>query len=118
MQNFNEEICQEAFQFICTIATNPLIYRRILMIGQENSIDWTTLLNSSNIFKLIYTLQIIDSFLEGLNIDSENLESFSIEETILDLANLSLVDIREMRIEWVKYFVKSKGFSILVKVLK
>ena len=88
------------------------------MIGQENSIDWTTLLNSSNIFKLIYTLQIIDSFLEGLNIDSENLESFSIEETILDLANLSLVDIREMRIEWVKYFVKSKGFSILVKVLK
>ena len=63
-------------------------------------------------------MQIIDSFLEVIEIDSTNVDSFSNEESILDICHISLNEIKEKKIIWMKNFVKSKGFSLLVKVLK
>lgn len=94
LQDLNEDIAQEAFGFLSTITTNPNIYKQLL----EGS-DWKILFDS-NIYKLIYSLQIIESFIEDAEI--VQLDGFKTSE--------------EMQ-NWMKNFVEKGGYEHLVNIL-
>jgi len=113
LQDLNESIAKEAFGFLCKITTNPTIYRNILD-GRDN---WEMLLDAKNIYKLIYSLQIIESFLEDIEIDFEGVDSFLNEEAILGLDQNNYEEIKQRKIEWMKNFIKYDGFKHLVDVI-
>ena len=116
LQDSTENIAKEAFGFLCKITTNPLIYRNILN-GKD---DWKNMLDSKNIYKLIYSLQIIESFLEDIEIDFTGVDSFANEESILDLGkdNVEIEEMKQMKINWMRNFIGKEGFSYLVEVKK
>lgn len=114
LQDLNENIAKEAFNFLCKITTNPTIYRNILD-GRDN---WKALLDANNIYKLIYSLQIIESFLEDIEIDFEGVDSFSNEEAILGLDQDGVEALKLKKIEWMENFVRFDGFKHLVEVEK
>jgi len=67
LQDLDENIAKEASNFLYLITTNPNIYRQILFgIVETETVEWENQLDSKNIYKLIYALQIIESFLEDI----------------------------------------------------
>lgn len=115
LQDLNEIIAKEAFNFLCLISTNPSIYKQILFADDKT--DWDSLLSETNIYKFIYILQIIESFLEDIEINAANIDSFSNEESILDKTNtLTNEQLTEKKIEWMKIFVQHGGYSKLLVV--
>lgn len=51
LQNMDEDVSKEAFNLICTVTTNPKIYKEVLLSGETEGTDWSTILNSNNIFE-------------------------------------------------------------------
>ncbi len=89
-----------------------------MFCGKDNeNIKWDTQLDDKNVYKLIYSLQVIESFLEDIEITSENIDSFSNEESILG-QDIKLDDIKKVKIEWMKNFITQNGFSFLIKILE
>jgi len=118
LQDLHESIANEAFDFLCTITTNPVIYKQILNWGiEELNTNVNDLFHNENIFKLIYSLQIIESFIEDIEIESVGVDTFTNEESILGLTDVSLEKVREIKIEWMKRFVNAGGFKELVSIL-
>jgi ubiquitin C-terminal hydrolase len=118
LQDLNEEIAREAFNFLCIISTNPKIYEQILQ--SDDKTDWNVLLNESNIYKLIYSLQIIESFLEEIEIKSENVDMLPEGDNKLD-SNEKIqnpTDLNERKIQWIQNFVQKGGYSHLVNILQ
>jgi len=130
-------IAKEAFEFLNVISTNPKIYKNIL--EANDSKDWKKLMDITNIYKLIYSLQIIESILEEVEIEKEGVDYFYNEEYILieenqvcrngdnltednniELkSNKSIVNIKvlkENKIEWMNNFVENEGFGYLIEV--
>lgn len=85
--------------------------------GKKEGIKWESQLDDKNIYKLIYSLQIIESFLEDIEISSENIDSFSNEESILG-ETTSLDEIKNRKIDWMKTFISQNGFTYLIKILE
>jgi hypothetical protein len=95
LQDLSEDIAIEAFNFLEIISTNPNIYKQLL----EDS-EWKLLLDERNIYKLIYSLKIIESFIEDIEIEAiEGQRSNS----------------DEMK-KWMKNFVEKEGYMHLVNV--
>lgn len=118
LQDQDESIAKEAFRFLCLITTNPQIYKDILFLSESNEkINWNKILDSSNIYKLIYVLQIIESFLEDIDIDNENIDSFVDEENLLDLKNKDKDYIRNLKTKWMRNFVQNNGYQHLFDIL-
>ncbi len=118
LQDLSDEIAKEAFNFLNIITTNPLIYKQIMFSGKDNKeINWESQLDEKNIYKLIYSLQIIESFLEEIEISSEGVDSFSNEESILG-KSCSLEEMKSIKIDWMKNFISQNGFSYLNKILE
>ena len=141
LQDLNQDIAKEAFEFLNLITTNPNIYKSILFSGKKEStkdlndlmkltkesskdtspiksIKWETQLDEKNIYKLIYSLQIIESFLEDIEISSDNVESFSNEEIILEIKEISIQELKALKMDWMKVFIKNDGYSFLIKILE
>jgi len=119
LQDLNKEIAKEAFEFLNVIATNPKIYKQLLFIGKsQEDIKWESQLDEKNIYKLIYSLQIIESFLEDIEISSEKVESFSNEEVILGMKDISLRELKNLKMEWMRVFIKNNGYSYLISILE
>ena len=117
LQDLSDEIAKEAFDFLNVITTNPIIYKQIMFSGKDNKeIKWDSQLDDKNIYKLIYSLQIIESFLEDIEISSENIDSFSNEESILG-QSCTLEEIKNIKIDWMKIFISQNGFTYLIKIL-
>lgn len=100
LQDSNDKIAKEAFEFLCTISTNPKIYKIIL--NANTNADWNKHINSSNVYKLIYTLQIIESFLEDIEIEKEGIDSNIGEDYILS---------QETDIELVEENIQNNNFE-------
>lgn len=115
LQDMKDAIAKEAFNFLLMISTNPTIYKQVLFA--DNKTDWSSLLSESNIYKLIYILQIIESFLEDIDINTVNIDGFSNEESILDNeTNLTIEQLTDKKIEWMKNFVELGGYEKLYNV--
>lgn len=118
LQDLDDKIAKEAFDFLCLITTNPLIYEQILQgsDGRTNS-TWENLLDAKNIYKLIYSLQVIESFLEDVEIDSTNIDSFNEDQSIM-MNDTDPEQMRFKKLEWMRNFVTKGGFSHLAKILQ
>lgn len=119
LQDLDNSIAREAFHFIHLITTNPVVYHDLLssIIGSD-TINWNTKLDNKNVYRLIYSLEIIESFIEDIEIDSRNIDSFSNEETIMDSKdNLSAEEVKHLKIDWMKNFIVKGGFNHLIKIL-
>lgn len=115
LQDLDEAIAKEAFNFLCLISTNPTIYKQVLFADEKT--DWNSLLNETNIYKLIYILQIVESFLEDIELNAVNIDSFSNEESILNNENnFTNEQLTEKKIEWMRSFVEFGGFNKLINV--
>jgi len=57
LQDLNDNIAIEAFEFVSLIATNPHIYKQILFAAstneetKDNQFDWKLVLDDTNIYK-------------------------------------------------------------------
>ena len=119
LQELNKEIARDAYDFLNIITTNPVIYKQILFSGKSNEeIKWESQLDEKNIYKLTYSLQIIESFLEDIELTSDNVDSFSNEEIILGMKDISLNELKNMKMEWMKVFIKNDGYSFLIHILE
>jgi hypothetical protein len=110
LQDLSENIAKEAFDFLNIISTNPTIYKTLLYNYEQS--DWNILLNEGNIYKLIYSLQIVESFIEDIEIDSNNIDRLDGNSNELDIKTE-----RVKKIGWMKDFVEKGGYQLLINVL-
>jgi len=78
LRNSNEKLAKEAFEFLLVISTNPKIYRMIL--NAESKSCLTEMLDKANLYKLVYSLQIIESFLEDIEIEKDGVDSIGFSD--------------------------------------
>jgi CRISPR/Cas system-associated protein Csx1 len=109
LQDLSEDIAKEAFSFLHIISTNPTIFKTLLYNYEES--NWNILLNESNIYKLIYSLQIIESFIEDIEIDCNNIDNTRARNTEADNKTE-----RVKKIGWMKDFVEKGGYQHLINV--
>jgi hypothetical protein len=62
-------VAEEAWNLIQMLATNPDIYTQVLKLEaardpNSGNIDWDKFFNSQSIYKLLYTLQIVEAVME------------------------------------------------------
>lgn len=57
-----DELANDAWDLIVKLPTNPMIFQRIQNLEFDN--NWETLLDSTSNHRLLYALQIIESFME------------------------------------------------------
>ena len=60
---------EESWELIQMLATNELLYKRVLELQTAkdpatNKIDWNKFFDSNSLYKLLYTLQIIEAVME------------------------------------------------------
>ena len=72
----NPEVEQQAWDLVCKLPTNPDVLELVSNI--EASTDWNLVLNSEFSYKLLYVLQVIQSFLQDPSQD-EMLTDFPIK---------------------------------------
>lgn len=110
LQDLSPEIAFQANSFLNVITTNPKIYNLLL---NETS-NWEEVLkyneNSTNIYKLIYNLQIIDSLVQDIE--------FSNETNICEINLNSNEELNNSQvknnIKWVNGFILNQGYDILL----
>ncbi len=60
------KVGKEAWDLVNSLTTNPYLHQQLLKISdQKTQVEWDKLIDAtSSIYKLLYTLQIVESFLE------------------------------------------------------
>ena len=122
LQDEDEKIAREASKFLSIICTNPNIYRDILLLKdldllKENDMDsWTKFIDVTNKFKLLYVLQIIESFFEEFEFINTDVDSESFETTILDDEEKELL-YPNHKIRWIEHFLTRGGLELIIQKL-
>jgi hypothetical protein len=65
----HDSASEESWELIQMLATNETLYKRVLQLKtaidpQTNRIDWSKFFDSESVYKLLYTLQIIEAVME------------------------------------------------------
>ena len=70
-----QEVSQNTWQLIKITALNLDIYFRVLKLDKEEGFAWEKVFDSKNIYQMLYTMQIVHSFLgedtNTLDLDTE-----------------------------------------------
>ena len=66
---------------IKNVSTNPSLYQRVLKLDQNENFSWDNIFDSSSIYKILYSLQIVESLLEQNKV-SKDLENMSEDEIL------------------------------------
>ncbi len=111
LQDLGDSIASEAFNFLGLISTNPEIYKNILFFQGDN---WNQQIDANNLYKLIYSLQIIESFLEDFDVDT-NVDSREKQDFAEDVG-IKPEEFKQRKIDWIENFVEKGGFNHIVKV--
>jgi ubiquitin C-terminal hydrolase len=109
-------VARETSKFLSMICTNPIIFKEIILLNKNKIIDWTEYLESSNPYKLLYTLQIIESFFEEFELDNIKVDSEALENTILDPSERELL-LPNHKLIWIEKFLVQGGVSHVIKLL-
>ena len=124
LQDEDEAIATEASKLLSIISTNPTIFKEILFISRETS-NWETLIDAGNSYKLLYSLQIIESFFEefemgNVNVDNEPYES-KILESDLEISQEGNADMGNLKInrkvKWIENFLSQGGINHIIKII-
>ena len=93
------EINVQAWNLLTQIPVNKKLYSNIMKLEINQKDDWNLLMDPQNMYKLLYSLQIINSLI--CSPDTENIEDSELQE----------------RYEWRLKFLNLGGFEHLIKVL-
>lgn len=93
------EINIQAWNLLTQIPVNKKLYSNIKELNIKKDTDWNSLMDPQNMYKLLYSLQIINSLI--CSPDTENLIESELQE----------------RYEWRLRFLKLGGFEHLIKIL-
>ena len=119
-----DNIAKKAFNFISLICTNPVIYNKL---KNNANLNWDQIISfnldnnhSNNIYKIIYSLQIIESFLEDIDTEINN---ETVDNTCLvttndnndnDNNNTNSLNNQLSKETWIKNFLNNKGYEVLI----
>lgn len=62
--SLGNEVSNAAWQFIKILATSPTLYQKILKLEKNENFKWEDIFDNSSIYKMLYSLQIVESLLE------------------------------------------------------
>lgn len=79
----HDSASESSWDLIQMLSTNESLYRRVLQLNDvfdqsTNKIDWSKFFDSNSLYKLLYTLQIVEAVMEEG--EGEGLESVTIIE--------------------------------------
>lgn len=111
LQDLGDNIASEAFKFLCLISTNPVIFNNILLFEGN---EWEEKIDSKNMYKLIYSLQIIEYFLEDVEADTNAYSS--VKQEIADEIGIGSEEFKEKKIVWIENFLTKGGFNHIINV--
>ena len=97
------EVANNSWNFLKTLCTNPYIYSKVLRLDKNEKFDWSEIFDKNNVFRMLYSLQILESLLEVKPLDS-------VEKDSEEYKNL------EQKIDWVHRFLKIGGVEYLIKL--
>jgi ubiquitin carboxyl-terminal hydrolase 34 len=107
LQDQGEAVAKEASKLLSVICTNPTIYREILLSNK-----WENYLDVTNMYKLLYSLQIIESFFEEFELPTFDIDSEPLEMSILDAQDRELLK-PDHKLVWIENFLRN-GFIYLI----
>lgn len=58
------EVSNTAWTFIKYLTTSPSLYSKILKLEKNEDFKWENIFDNENIYKMLYSLQIVESLLE------------------------------------------------------
>ena len=108
----NQDIAQYAWEILMLLPTNQKIYNSISSI--TISTNWNELLNTKSMYKLLYSLQIIESILNISNNNNNNNNNNSEDNnnnklTVSDSNN-------NVNIQWTKLFEGTGGLGHMIEI--
>jgi hypothetical protein len=120
LQDEEDLIAKEASKFLSIIATNPIIFKNLILLdGIKESTDnmdvWNEYLDKNNFYKLLYSLQIVESFFEDFELGNQNVDCLPNELSILETSDNNLLQ-NNQRIKWIEYFLTRGGLTHLLNV--
>lgn len=98
LRNDSGKLAKEAFEFLLVISTNPKIYKNILFADWKQSC-LEDVLDKGNLYKLVYSLQIIESFLEDIEIEKDGVDSFAAGEEYILGEDKDDEDLKSLEVE-------------------
>ena len=60
--DFEGEVASRAMEIIRMLATNPVLYERVHSLG-EPGFSWSSIFDDTNVHKMLYALEIVESIL-------------------------------------------------------
>ena len=111
--DYGGKIAIEAWKLLNRLPTSPEIFKEIIQlkgVRGEQSKNWDLILDSNSIYKLLYTLHVIEFLMEDEN------EKDSGEESILDILSTEDSKFQEYKKQWRSDFIENGGFEHLFKI--
>lgn len=133
MMDITPTLANEGYNFINLLMTNSKIYQQIIKLkiddeskNFEKVIDplsnnpdekiWPKIFDNKNNNKLLYTLQIVESIIEDIELYRDNIDSNDHDLALFEEENLSLENIKNLKNQWLNDFFTTGGFDYLNKV--
>ena len=69
------EVANNAWSFLKTLCTNPPLYNKVLRLDKDPSFSWDSIFDKNNIYRMLYSLQILESLLEVQPLESVRKDS-------------------------------------------
>ncbi|CDW89068.1 ubiquitin carboxyl-terminal hydrolase family protein [Stylonychia lemnae] len=95
------EIATSAWHLIKQLSTKPDLMQKIEMLNQRSDFKWEEIFDQSNIYKMLYVLQIIESLLE--------------DSSVLDL---NQQEARVTKSDWIERFLTLGGFHEILNMFE
>jgi len=117
--DISASVANEGYNFINMLMTNSKIYQQIVKPTVDDKtklVDWTNILDNKNINKLLYSLQIVESLIEDIELGKENIDSNDYDIALFDDDNINIKSIIKIKLKWLHDFFLLGGFNYLIKV--
>ena len=111
--DYGGKIAIEAWNLLNRLPTSPEIFKVIIQLegvrGQQKK-NWDLILDSNSIYKLLYTLHVIEFLMEDEN------EKDAGEESVLDFFGKDDPKFQEYKKQWRSDFIENGGFEHLFQI--
>ena len=111
--DYGGKIAIEAWNLLNRLPTSPEIFKEIILLqgvrGQEQK-NWKLILDSNSIYKLLYTLHVIEFLMEDEN------EKDSGEESVMEFFSPDDPKLQEYKKQWRSDFIENGGFEHLFQI--
>ena len=121
LQDEEDLIAKEASKFLSIITTNPVIFKNLILLekileSSKNEGVWNEYLDKDNFYKLLYSLQIVESFFEDFELGTQQVDCEPNELSILETSDKNLLKSNQ-RLKWIEYFLTRGGLNHLLQVI-